>query len=186
MSDVTARAAPAEASADADIDTNDASEPMRTSLWRPVTCLVICVLGIAASIYLTYLHYAPAAISCPLGGTNSPIDCSRVLTSAQSVLLGIPIPFYGLAFFVAMFAMCLPVAWRSTSMWLARGRLASVVAGIGMVIYLVSQELLVIRKICIWCTSVHILTFVLFLIVATGWEDTGWARSRWADEDADD
>ncbi len=153
----------------------------RPGLWRPVTCMAICAIGVGLSIYLTYLHYEPAAISCPLH--SGIINCIKVLTSAQSVLFGIPIPFYGLAYFVAMFAMNLPAAWRSRSVWLARARLAAAVVGMCMVLYLVSQELVVIRNICLWCTGVHVLTFVLFLLVLTGWDDTGWARARWAEDD---
>ena len=168
---------------DAEPEPPDEWSPPPGPLWRPITCMVICLAGIGTSIYLTYLHYAPAAISCPLGGSF--IDCSKVLTSAQSVLFGIPIPFYGMAFFVAMLLLSLPAAWRSTSKWVARGRLAAVVVGMCMVLYLVSQELITIRKICIWCTSVHVLTFVLFLLVLTGWEETGWARSSWVEVDED-
>jgi uncharacterized membrane protein len=51
----------------------------------------------------------------------------------------------------------------------------------GMVIYLISQEALVLHVICLWCTGVHVLTFVLFLLVITGWEDTGYAQSLYDD-----
>ncbi len=104
-----------------------------------------------------------------------------MLTSPQSVIFGIPVPIYGLAFFVAMTALSLPAAWRSRSPWLARARLAAVVVGIGTVIYLISQEALTLHAICLWCTSVHVLTFALFLIVITGWDDTGYAQSLYED-----
>ena len=147
--------------------------------WRPYVSLACCAAGLAVSVYLTYLHYAPRAISCPLGGSGGLINCEKVLTSSQSVLAGIPIPFFGLAFFAAMAAMSLPVAWRSTSIWIARARVASVAVAMVMVLYLVSQEALSLHAICIWCTSVHLVTFALFLIVITGWERTGWASARY-------
>jgi uncharacterized membrane protein len=50
-----------------------------------------------------------------------------------------------------------------------------------MVVYLVYQEALVLHTICLWCTGVHVLTFAMFLIIITGWEDTGYAQSRYGD-----
>jgi uncharacterized membrane protein len=105
-----------------------------------------------------------------------------VLTSPSSVILGIPVPIFGVLYFIAMAAVCIPsAAWRSEAPWLAWGRIAAVVVGMGMVIWLVGQEALVLHAICLWCTGVHILTFIMFLIVITGWEDTGYAQARWAD-----
>ena len=40
--------------------------------------------------------------------------------------------------------------------------------GIGSVVYLVSTELFTIKKICLWCTGVHAVTFALFVVVVTG------------------
>ena len=37
--------------------------------------------------------------------------------------------------------------------------------------YLVYAELYEIGKICLWCTGVHILTFVIFVAVVTGWDE---------------
>jgi len=147
-------------------------------LWRPFATGGISLAGIGISIYLLIVHYQPTALVC---NTTGIVDCEKVLTSPQSVIFGIPVPVFGLAFFVAMTVLSLPSAWRSTSAWIARGRLASVVVGMGMVIYLISQEALVLHVICLWCTGVHVLTFALFLIVITGWEDTGYAQSLYED-----
>jgi uncharacterized membrane protein len=53
------------------------------------------------------------------------------------------------------------------------------------VLYLVGVELLVVKHICIWCTCVHILQFALFMLVITGWSDTGWAASQWTEAEQD-
>jgi uncharacterized membrane protein len=147
-------------------------------LWRPFATGGISLAGIGISIYLLIVHYEPQALVCSTSGI---VNCEKVLTSPQSVILGIPVPMFGIAFFVAMSALSLPAAWRSTSPWLARARLAAVVVGMGMVVYLISQEALTLHAICLWCTSVHVLTFALFLIVITGWEDTGYAQSLYED-----
>jgi uncharacterized membrane protein len=164
---------------------NDTAAPAETGdvarrrMWRPLVTGVMSLAGIGISIYLLIVHYERGALIC---NNSGPVNCFKVLTSPQSVIFHIPVPVFGLAFFAAMAAMSLPIAWRSTSVWLARARLAAVVVGMGMVIYLISQEALVIHAICLWCTGVHVLTFAMFLIVITGWEDTGYAQSLYESE----
>jgi uncharacterized membrane protein len=51
------------------------------------------------------------------------------------------------------------------------------VVGICFALYLISAELLIINAICIWCTSVHVLTFTLFVLVGYGTSRTGLRRS---------
>jgi hypothetical protein len=46
-------------------------------------------------------------------------------------------------------------------------RLILTVVGVGMIVYLISMELFVIKAICLWCSSVHLTTFLLFVIVVT-------------------
>lgn len=133
--------------------------------WRPVVTLILCGLGLALSGYTLWVHYHPSALVCPV--TSGAIDCQAVLTSAQSVVLGIPVPVFGLIFFLGLGALCLPSAWRSTASAVHWARLGGVVVGIGMVFYLISTELFTVKKICLWCTGVHIVTFALFVIVVT-------------------
>jgi uncharacterized membrane protein len=133
--------------------------------WRPVVTLILCAVGLALSCYTLWVHYHPSALVCPV--TSGAIDCQAVLTSAESVVLGIPVPVFGLIFFLGLGALCLPAAWRSTASLVHWARLAGVVVGIGMVFYLISTELFTVKKICLWCTGVHIVTFALFVIVVT-------------------
>jgi uncharacterized membrane protein len=44
----------------------------------------------------------------------------------------------------------------------------------GFVIYLIYAELFLINAICLECTSVHILTFILFVLVLGGTAELGW------------
>jgi uncharacterized membrane protein len=153
----------------------EADDTLQRRQWRPLAVGGICLAGIGISIYLLIVHYQPSALVCSTSGV---VNCSKVLTSPQSVIFGIPVPIFGLIYFIGMGAACTSVAWRSDAAWLAWGRIAGAVAGIGMVVYLIAQEALVLHMICLWCTAVHVLTFAMFLIVVTGWEDTGYAQSR--------
>jgi uncharacterized membrane protein len=132
--------------------------------WRSVVTLTLCIIGLAISTYTLWVHYHPAALFCIV---NSAFDCQAVLTSAQSVIVGIPVPIFGILYFVTLGALCLPVAWRSPTAWIHWARLAGTIVGIGMVVYLISTELFAVKKICLWCTGVHIVTFALFVIIVT-------------------
>lgn len=142
--------------------------------WLPWTAAGVALLGVADAIYLTIAHFTTAAIlACSDTGL---VNCARVTTSAQSSIVGVPVAVLGLAYFVAMVGLNLPWSWcagGSKGAWLARVRLAGAVAGIGFVIYLVSAELLVIGNICLYCTIIHFLAFVLFVLVAVGTNQRG-------------
>lgn len=126
----------------------------------------LCLVGIGAATYLTIAHYSARVIlACPASGI---IDCAKVTSSRQSVILGVPVALLGLVYFVAITPLHLPRAWRSTSVLLRRARVAAAVAGILMVLYLVYTEVLVLDAVCLWCTAVHLITFLLFVVTLTG------------------
>lgn len=122
----------------------------------PSLSLLLSVAGLLTSAYLTYTHFDASALVC---SADAVIDCETVTTSEQSELLGIPVAFLGLAFFAFLTVICLPFAWRVDALkWV---RLAAVGIGVLMVVYLVAAELLIIGKICLWCTVVHVITLAL-------------------------
>jgi len=148
----------------AEAEETDAQVAGAVPLWLQLTTFVIALAGLGVSVYLTIAHFTESAlIGCSESGA---INCQKVTTSPQSFVFGIPVAVLGLAFYVFAVAIMSPWAWR----WVRRDvyllRLASVVAGIGFVIYLLYAELFEIGSICLYCTSVHILTFLLFGLVA--------------------
>ncbi len=132
--------------------------------WQPITTFLLACLGLGVSIYLTITHFEPRALTCV---ANSTFNCEKVTTSPQSEIFGIPVAMLGLFYFVPMLLLCLPVAWRSTDRRVHLARLGLSVVGVGMIIYLLIAELFLVKAICLWCSSVHLITFVLFVIVAT-------------------
>ncbi len=133
-------------------------------LWLQLATWIVSLLGLGVSTYLTITHYntgIPLACS-----DNGVINCALVTSSPESMVFGvIPVAVLGLAFFVFMVAATSPWAWRSKFPQVAMVRLASVVVGIGFVLYLVYTELFTLDHICLWCTSVHVLTFLLFVLI---------------------
>jgi len=139
---------------------------MPTLRWQPIVTLLLSLMGLGVSIYLTITHFdTHITLSCPAGGGI--VNCEKVTTSPQSYVFGIPVATLGLAYFLPMIALSLPRAWRSADRRIHLARLALSVAGVGMIIYLVIAELFIIKNICLWCTSVHVLTFILFVIIVT-------------------
>jgi uncharacterized membrane protein len=131
-------------------------------VWAAPVCLVLTAIGIGLATYLTIVHYdTNIPLSCPAKGA---IDCEAVTTSAQSKVFGIPVALLGLAYFVGMIPWHLPVAWRSADPRIKIGRLLYGLSGIGFVCYLVYAEAVIIKKICLWCTGVHITTLILFVV----------------------
>lgn len=147
------------------------SEDGRTAvrLWWGWVAFVLSLGGFGVSLYLTVDHFTG---SLPICAANGVIDCAKVTTSAESEVFGVlPVALVGLVYFAVLVAVDAPPLWRRGGEWaryLAWARLALVVGGIGMVFYLLYAELFSIKAICLWCTAVHAITLLLFvLVVAT-------------------
>ena len=150
--------------------------PGAPAAWVQYTTLVLSVLGLGMSIYLTVEHFLNgSSLACPETGV---INCAKVTSSPQSVIFGIPLPILGLAFFVWMIAVNSPPAWRSPRPEVRLARLVSAIVGIGTVIYLIYAELFLVGNICLECTSIHVITFALFVIILFTATGSGRAAPR--------
>ncbi len=135
----------------------------------PLATLVVSAAGLADSVYLTVEHFSQSAsFACP---ENSAINCVKVTTSAWSYLpagpvsWSIPVSVAGLAFFVFMVFVNSPWGWRARWPVVHWVRLISVIVGMLLVLYLIWAEMFRINAICLYCTGVHVLTFILFALV---------------------
>jgi len=138
----------------------------------------LSLAGLGVSIYLTIAHFTDK----PLAGCSESglVNCTKVTTSPQSYVFGIPVAVLGLAFFVGAVALMSPWAWRWARREVALIRLASLVVAVGFVLYLLYAELFIIGSICLYCTSVHAITFLLFVLTvfaAAAWGLPGRQRS---------
>ena len=119
---------------------------------------------IADSLYLTWVHYQPAALVCGLDG-----GCHTVQASEYSSVIGIPVALLGLGMYLVLLGLAL--------VRLRRPRLAPVLtvgmvgALVGAVVYygyLTWLEIAVIHAICQWCVIGAVLTVVLFVVEGVG------------------
>ena len=158
----------------------DLEAPATTTvpLWFQLVTWVLSLAGLGVSIYLTIAHFTESKLlGCSESGL---VNCTKVTTSPQSYVFGIPVAVLGLAFFVAAVALMSPWAWRWNRREVALIRIASLVVGMGFVLYLLYAELFIIGSICLYCTSVHAITFLLFVLTifaAAAWGLPGRQRS---------
>ena len=133
--------------------------------WQPITTLLLAVYGLGASIYLTITHFEPKALACVSNATiqlreGHPEPPVRDLRDPGGHA------WPGCSSCPCWSCACPPL-WRSAHRWVHLARLVLSITGVGMIIYLISAELFVIKAICLWCSSVHLVTFALFVVIAT-------------------
>ena len=132
--------------------------------WGQLALLVLAVIGIGISIYLTSVHYDNAPLVCSASGI---VDCARVLASPYSVVPGttMPISVPGLLWCVVMGGLAF-TAWRilPKRRGIVIAELVWAVLGIVTVLYLVFVELVRLHTICAWCTGLHVIILAMLLI----------------------
>ena len=132
--------------------------------WAPWITWPLSLIGLGLAIYLTYEHFTGSkSLIC---SESSKVNCLKVTTSSQSEIFGhIPVALTGLVYFSIMILLTSPWAWHAAAPWIAWLRIAFVVGPMAMVIYLVYVEAVQLKAICLYCTGVHIITFLMFLTV---------------------
>ena len=144
--------------------------------WARVTTLLLSLLGLAFATYLTIEHFGHSnLLICP---RNNLFNCESVTTSAQSYFLGIPVAVLGLASFVVMTALNTPWAWAAKWYWLHVARFLLAIGSMGFVLWLITAELVIIDHICLYCTAVHVITFVLLIVLTqVSPKQLGWVAN---------
>jgi uncharacterized membrane protein len=135
--------------------------PDRPRRWPARLGVPVCVAGLGVATYLTYEHYTSSTtLACSDHGI---VNCLKVTTSGYSKIAGVPVAVLGLVFFAVMLVLQLPQLWARDEPIIRAARLGWAVVGMGSVLWLLYAELFGIDAICLWCTSVHVLTFIVFL-----------------------
>jgi len=134
------------------------------SLHRQVTA-VLALVGIAIATYL-WLHAigVVGVLKCGTGG------CETVQASVYARLLGIPVAFYGVAGYVALFGISIAGTQPSlvTQAWPTRWLVALSGAGFVFTLYLTSLEMFVIHAWCRWCLASAVIITAIFVTALTG------------------
>ena len=129
--------------------------------------LVPCVLawlGASISILLLQKHSGGHALFCPIGA-----GCDAVLSSKYSAVMGVPLPWFGIAFYLALLAMGLcAYGMRSQRMrvLLLGGMLWLSVMGVSFSAALMFIQFKVLHAFCPLCTASALVVAVLVFATA--------------------
>ena len=119
----------------------------------------LALAGLLIAAYLSGTRLAGGLPVCgPLHG------CETVALSQYSVVFGIPVAFFGLAWSVTVLGLAL-LWWRRADRRALIGLYGFGLLGVLFVVYLTYLELFVIGAICVWCVS-YALTVVAGWLVA--------------------
>lgn len=119
--------------------------------------MALALLGVALCVLLEVVHYR-AHTRPDLGSfcsVGARFDCASVALSSYAVVLGVPLPLWG----IAGFALIGAAAWRH-SFWTLPLALAATLASLG----LLAIELFELGSVCMLCEGVHALCLVLALV----------------------
>ena len=123
--------------------------------------VVLAIIGLAITGYLTYVHFTGVDAKCLAGNQD---DCNNVLTSSYSVFMGIPVALLGMF----AYAGILYVLWRynkdnnKVAKYLTFFTSAGVFAA-GYFNWVMYDKLQVI---CSWCEASHMIMITLFFVNA--------------------
>ena len=132
----------------------------RTSA-APYLMLLFALVGIADAFYDSYAIYNGQPLWCP-----PPIDgCNIVAASPYAHILGVPVGYFGVVYYLVMFALAALLTLSPKSGALRLGAVIGAVVGVSFSAYFMRVQLMSIHAFCIYCLISAILT-VLLLIVA--------------------
>ena len=128
--------------------------------------LVLSLLGVGITIYLTAVHYENVPLVCSESGL---VNCARVISSSYSVVPGttVPITIPGFGWCIVSASLAIAGLFATTGLWQRRIRIAQfgwALSGLLVVLYLVYIEIVRLHTICAWCTALHVLILLMFLI----------------------
>ena len=135
--------------------------------------LLLSLVGAGIAIYLTTVHYENVPLICSASGW---VDCARVLSSSYSVIPGttVPITIPGLGWCAVMAVLALAaLRLSSISRRILVAQFAWSLVGMLTVLYLVYIELVRLHTICAWCTGLHIVILLMFLITIIQLQQAG-------------
>ena len=94
---------------------------------------------------------------------------ARVISSSYSVVPGttVPITIPGFGWCIVSASLAIAGLFSTTGLWQRRIRIAQFVwalSGLLVVLYLVYAEIVRLRTICAWCTALHVLILLMFLL----------------------
>jgi len=131
-----------------------------------VLVLLLAVLGIADSAYLTHAAVTGNALACGIAGLDG---CNVVAQSTYSKLLGIPLAEYGLVFYGAVLLLAI-IAFTRPSKLVRNALLLFGVVGALFSLYFIVLQVFVIKALCVYCLGSFVLATLICAFTYLVWK----------------
>ncbi len=133
-----------------------------------VLAMVLAVLGLIDSAYLTHADVTGSALACGITGLDG---CNVVAQSAYSRFWGIPLAEFGLVFYGAVLLLAIIAFTRPTKMVHGLMLLFGVV-GAALSLYFMGLQVFVIKALCVYCLGSAVLAVLLLAVAYFVWRRT--------------
>ncbi len=126
---------------------------------------VIALVGLCTSSYLAWVAFNSGSVAgCGSGDT---FDCSHVLSSRWSSLLGIPVSYPAVLLYALVSVLLIaPANWISAQWRWSLVTFAAFLAGLGG-LWFIGLQVFLLKHLCVYCLIVHGCGLVLATLVAT-------------------
>jgi len=126
--------------------------------------LLLGIIGIIDSSYLTYEHYANVIPPCTVNNILPFFnDCGQVLRSRYAVIFGVPLALLGLIHYTILtLVIGLAISTNKKLWWF--WLFFQTAAGAFFSVYLMYLQLFVIKSLCLYCTLSALTSFILFFL----------------------
>ena len=118
--------------------------------------VILALVGFGVSLYLAITHYLGFIVPC-----NVTHGCEVVLNSKYSMLFGLPLSVWGVAYFTAVIISSLLA--NHYTLW---RKLLTALLSVGALLALgfLSIQFFVLKKVCQYCLTTDVLSIVLLLL----------------------
>lgn len=124
---------------------------------------VLDVIGLAIATYLSVVELGGGVPACgPIKG------CEEVALSEYSRIAGVPVAVYGVG--LSIILLTLAIAWWRTNLYgLLLAHYGLSLAGVLFEAYFMYLQVVVIKAVCVWCTSYGLSLILRFVIAFAVW-----------------
>jgi uncharacterized membrane protein len=132
---------------------------MKKVFYTPHFMLALALVGISVAFYDAYAIYNGQALWCP-----PPINgCNEVANSPYARIFSLPVGYYGVVYYLYMFALAALLAFDPMSRGLRLAALIYSAIGVGSSIYFSYLQVTSIHAFCIYCFISAVTTLLLFI-----------------------
>jgi uncharacterized membrane protein len=148
-------------------DTTETVEEASPTQKLPIAAVVLALIGLVDSIYLTVKHLRDEKVPCSLIS-----GCETVLSSTYAEVGGVPLAAFGAAAYFVAFSLALLAAFGNRNAWFLFGIAATGMAGITL--WLLYLQAFVIGAFCQFCLISAATSLGLFIVAVLS---KFWRRS---------